>query len=108
LAIAPAAAPAWVTLFALGKGASFSLAVSLIALRSPRASRSEELSGMAQAIGYCIAAAGRFAVGVLHTAAHSWTVPLVFRIALCPSLGLAGAGAGRAAPVACRPLSTAA
>jgi CP family cyanate transporter-like MFS transporter len=96
LAAVPAGAPGWVALFALGQGASFSLAVTLIGLRSPDARRSADLSGMAQAIGYAIAAAGPFAVGLLHGAAGNWTVPLLFLTALCLPMAVIGAGAGRA------------
>jgi CP family cyanate transporter-like MFS transporter len=92
----PAAAPAWIALFALGQGASFSLAVTLIGLRSPDARRSADLSGMTQAIGYATAAAGPLAVGLLHGAAGSWTVPLLFLILLCLPMAAVGAGAGRA------------
>jgi CP family cyanate transporter-like MFS transporter len=95
LAALPSAAPAWVALFALGQGASFSLALTLIALRSPDARRSTELSGMAQAIGYAVAALGPFAVGALHTATSSWTAPLLFLLVLCAPMAAAGAGAGR-------------
>jgi MFS transporter, CP family, cyanate transporter len=96
LVAVPGAAPGWVALFALGQGASFSLAVSLIALRSPNASRSADLSGMAQAIGYTIAAAGPLAVGMLHGAVGGWTLPLVFILVLCLPMALTGLGAGRA------------
>ena len=96
LAAVPGGAPGWVGLFALGQGASFSLAVSLIALRSSGELQSADLSGMAQSIGYVIAAAGPFTVGVLHAAAQDWTVPTIFLIALCLPMAVAGAGAGRA------------
>jgi CP family cyanate transporter-like MFS transporter len=96
LATAPAVAPAWVGLFALGQGASFSLAVTLIGLRSRDARQSADLSGMAQAIGYAIAAAGAFAVGILHAAAGNWTIPLLFLTALCLPMAMIGARAGRA------------
>jgi CP family cyanate transporter-like MFS transporter len=96
LAATPAAAPAWVGLFAFGQGASFSLAVTLIGLRSPDAHHSAHLSGMAQAIGYATAAAGPLAVGILHAAAGNWATPLLFLATLCLPMALIGAGAGRA------------
>jgi CP family cyanate transporter-like MFS transporter len=102
LVAAPAAAPGWIALFALGQGASFSLAVSLIALRSSDELESADLSGMAQSIGYVIAAAGPLTFGVLHTTVQNWTVPLMFLIVLCLPMAVVGAGAGRARHVSPR------
>jgi CP family cyanate transporter-like MFS transporter len=103
LATMPTAAPVWVGMFALGQGASFSLAVTLIGLRSPSAPRSADLSGMVQAIGYATAAAGPFVVGMLHSASGSWIPSLVFLIMLCLPMAATGAGAGRAKLVADQP-----
>ena len=63
---------------------------------------------MTQAIGYSTAAAGPFAVGMLHSAAGGWALPLLFLIALCLPMAMLGLRAGRplrvradhAAPVA--------
>jgi CP family cyanate transporter-like MFS transporter len=96
LAALPSADPAWVVLYALGQGAAFSLALTLIVLRSPDARRGAELSGMVQAIGYCLAATGPFAVGALHDARGGWTAPLLLLLALCLPMATAGVGAGRA------------
>lgn len=103
LMAAPGAAPGWIALFALGQGASFSLAVSLIALRSPDARGSADLSGMTQAIGYAMAAAGPFAVGLLHGAAGGWTLPLLFMIVLCLPMAAIGLAAGRPLRVGASP-----
>lgn len=105
LAAFPGAAPAWVALFALGQGASFSLALTLIVLRSPDARGAAELSAMAQAIGYSIAAAGPFAVGALHAGLGGWTPPLLLLVALCAPMAAAGAGAGRSRVLPARPRS---
>jgi MFS transporter, CP family, cyanate transporter len=95
LAALPDVDPVWVVLFALGQGAAFSLALTLIVLRAPDARRGAELSGMVQAIGYCLAAAGPLLVGALHDAAGGWTAPLLFLLALCAPMAAAGMGAGR-------------
>jgi CP family cyanate transporter-like MFS transporter len=95
LAPCPQAAPAWVVLFALAQGAAFSLAVTLILLRSPDARSATALSGMAQSVGYCIAAAGPLAVGLLHGATHEWRAPLALMAALCAPMAVSGMGAGR-------------
>ncbi|MDP5063715.1 MAG: hypothetical protein NWQ24_03485, partial [Haliea sp.] len=46
-------------------GGSFSLALALLVLRSASPAVAGELSGMSQGIGYCLAALGPLAVGVL-------------------------------------------
>lgn len=49
----------------IGQGGSFSLALALLVLRSASPAVAGELSGMSQGIGYCLAALGPLAVGVL-------------------------------------------
>ena len=48
----------WVVLLGLGQGASFSLALTFFALRSPDPGHAAALSGMAQSVGYLLAAGG--------------------------------------------------
>ncbi len=52
-------------LLGLGQGGSFSLALTLLVLRSATPAVAGQLSGMAQGVGYCIAALGPLSVGVL-------------------------------------------
>ncbi|WP_206613411.1 MFS transporter [Parahaliea mediterranea] len=52
-------------LLGLGQGGTFSLALTLLVLRSATPDIAGQLSGMAQGLGYCIAALGPFAVGLL-------------------------------------------
>ncbi|QIB67538.1 MFS transporter [Kineobactrum salinum] len=49
----------------LGQGGSFSLALTLLVLRSANPVIAGQLSGMTQGIGYCVAALGPLAVGLL-------------------------------------------
>jgi MFS transporter, CP family, cyanate transporter len=95
LLLAPAAAWGWVALFALGQGATFSLALTLFVLRSADSRSAGELSGMAQAIGYCVAASGAFVVGALEDWSGGWDLPLAVLLALTLALLVAGLGAGR-------------
>jgi len=95
LLLAPEAAVVWVALLATAQGGAFGLALTLIVLRSPDPRRAAELSGMAQAIGYGLAAAGPLTVGVLRDATGTWTAPLVLLLALTVPLLAAGLGAGR-------------
>jgi cyanate transporter len=96
---APGAAALWVFLFAIGQGAAFSLALTVIILRAPDSKRAAELSGMAQAIGYALAAIGPVAIGALHDWSGGWDVPLAVLLALTAPLALAGVAAGRARTV---------
>ena len=95
LLLAPASAWVWVSLLALGQGATFSLALTLFVLRAADSRRAGELSGMAQAIGYSVAAAGTFAVGALEDWSGGWDLPLAVLLGLTFALLVAGLGAGR-------------
>jgi MFS transporter, CP family, cyanate transporter len=99
LLAAPGAAAVWVTLFALGQGGAFSLALTLIVLRAPDSTRAAELSGMAQAIGYSLAAFGPLAAGALHDWSGGWDTPLVALLLTTVPLLAAGVAAGRARTV---------
>jgi MFS transporter, CP family, cyanate transporter len=99
LLAAPGAAALWVFLLAIGQGAAFSLALTMIILRAPDSKRAAELSGMAQAIGYVLAAIGPVAIGALHDWSGGWDVPLAVLLALTVPLAAAGVAAGRARTV---------
>jgi CP family cyanate transporter-like MFS transporter len=100
LLLAESAAPAlWVVLLGLGQGASFSLALAFFPLRSPDPGHAAALSGMAQSVGYLLAASGPFLFGVLRDATGAWNVPLVLLLAITVCLLFAGLGASRDAHV---------
>ena len=71
-----------VIVLGIGTGSAFPLAYTLLSLRSPSPAVAAGLSGMAQTGGYLLAAAGPFAVGVLHDATGGWSVPLVLLLVL--------------------------
>ncbi|MEB3961317.1 MFS transporter [Streptomyces kunmingensis] len=97
LIVAPVGgAYAWMLMQGFGSGLLISTALAVIVLRSPDAARAAEMSGMAQGVGYLLAAAGPFLLGALHDATGGWTVPLTLLAALCVPMGIAGVGAGRA------------
>src|SRR5829696_5847112 len=89
----------WVVLLGLGQGASFSLALTFFALRAPDPGHAAALSGMAQSVGYLLAAGGPFLFGVLRDATGSWEVPLALLLAVTVCLLIAGIGASRDAHV---------
>ncbi len=89
----------WCLLVGLSQGALISLALTLFALRAPDARHAAELSGMAQSVGYLLAAAGPTLFGLLHDLTGAWTVPLAGLAATSVALLAAGLGAGRDAYV---------
>ena len=61
------AAPSlWAILLGLGFGTGFTLVLALFVLRAHDAPHAAALSGMAQSVGYTVAAIGPIAVGALH------------------------------------------
>jgi CP family cyanate transporter-like MFS transporter len=82
-------------LLGLGQGASFSLALTFFALRAPDPGHAAALSGMAQSVGYLLAAGGPFLFGVLRDATGSWKVPLALLLTVTVCLLIAGLGAAR-------------
>jgi len=89
----------WVVLLGLGQGACFSLALTFFALRAPDSEHAAALSGMAQSVGYLLAAVGPFLFGVLRDATHAWSVPLALLFAVAVCLLITGLGAARDAHV---------
>ena len=85
----------WVVVAGLASGLSFSLALTLIVLRAADASGAARLSGMAQAVGYMLAAAGPFLLGWLLEVSGGPRLPLTVLLGIVPLLALAGLGAGR-------------
>ena len=89
----------WAILLGLGQGGTFSLALTLIVLRSRDSHVAANLSGMAQGIGYTLASLGPLAVGVLHDWTGGWgATGWVFGVIGVGAM-VAGLGAGRAAYV---------
>jgi len=79
---APQAGALWACVAGLAGGAGIVLALSLFGLRTEHHSQAASLSGMAQCIGYLLAAAGPVAVGALHDATGSWAPALVSLIVI--------------------------
>lgn len=90
----------WMVLLGLGAGACISLALVFLILRAPDAHISAELSGMAQSIGYLLAAVGPILFGLLYDWTHSWTIPLLLLIVIALVMLVVGLGAGRDAVIA--------
>ncbi|MCG9542416.1 MFS transporter [Vibrio sp. Isolate33] len=67
----------WVGLFGLANCSTFIIALSFVGLRTSNSSQAASLSGMAQGIGYALAATGPTLVGKLHSQTGSWSVPIL-------------------------------
>ena len=90
----------WVVSLGLGQGGLFSIALTLIVLRSPDAHVAAHLSGMAQSVGYALAALGPLAVGYLKEWTGGWNAAGPLFAAIAAAAFLAAMGAGRNLQVA--------
>lgn len=77
------------------QGASIALSLALLSLRARDAKQAANLSGMAQSIGYLLAAIGPFTVGVIFDLFSSWTPSLILFIFIATAMFIAGLGAGK-------------
>jgi CP family cyanate transporter-like MFS transporter len=85
----------WIICIGIAVGSSISLALAFFGLRTHDASQAAELSGMAQSIGYLLAAIGPILFGFLHDLTHAWSIPLMIMVIACLLLLLVGLSAGR-------------
>lgn len=84
-----------VALMGVGGGACISLAFTFIGLRSSNGAQAAELSGMAQSVGYLLAAAGPIIIGYLFDYTQTWASSIVVWLIITLLLLYAGLGAGR-------------
>ena len=72
----------WNACLGIGIGGSIVVALALFSLRTRHHGQAAALSGMAQSVGYLLAAAGPILIGALHDAVDSWTAPLIVLLLL--------------------------
>lgn len=82
LVVAPGLLVVWLIVAGLSGGGSLVLALALVGERASNAATAGRLSGMAQCVGYLLAAAGPWGAGLLFAATGSWTYPLLAVIAV--------------------------
>ncbi len=85
----------WVMLVGISGGANFSLSLMFFTLRTKTAHEAAALSGMAQSLGYLLAAIGPMLIGFLHDATDGWKVPLMVLSAVVVVLFFFGFGAAK-------------
>src|SRR5699024_3770615 len=90
-----ALAPFTVLLLGIASGSGFSLSMMFFSLRTRTGIEAAKLSGMAQSLGYLLAALGPVFVGLLYDFGNSWTLPLIFLIFISILILLAGLIAGQ-------------
>ncbi|WP_427181288.1 CynX/NimT family MFS transporter [Paenibacillus sp. TC-CSREp1] len=83
----------WIIMLGIGGGFAFSLSMMFFGLRTENAHQAAELSGMAQSIGYLLAAMGPALIGYLHDATNSWNLPLFILLGASVLLFIVGIGA---------------
>lgn len=99
-AVMPEQAALWTVLFGFGSGATMILGLTFIGLRASSAHQAAALSGMAQSVGYLLAACGPPMMGKIHDLNNSWQIPLVGVALLALIMAVFGVCAGREKEIA--------
>ena len=84
-----------ITLIGIASSANFALSLSFLAIRAKGAKDAAELSGMAQSIGYLLAAIGPIIIGYVYDITQAWTIPLIILIGITFVIIYVGMGAGQ-------------
>ncbi|MGV8935497.1 MAG: CynX/NimT family MFS transporter [Allorhizobium sp.] len=92
----------WAILQGIGQGGLISLAMTAIVLRSRDSHVAAHLSGMAQFVGYLLAAIGPLIVGLIRSFTGSFAWSALLFVALGIGVAINGWGAGRALQVNAR------
>jgi CP family cyanate transporter-like MFS transporter len=89
--LAPVALPLWVLLAGTSSGSALVYALTRISLAAHTSAHATRLSGMAQAVGYLVAAGGPIAAGWLRDTTGSWTPALLLVAAVAAVQGTVAA-----------------
>jgi CP family cyanate transporter-like MFS transporter len=82
LLVAPSAGLVWVALIGVGQGGMLGLALILPVLRARTAQSVASLTAMALCVGYVVAAAGPWILGLVHDVSGNWSAGLVALLAI--------------------------
>lgn len=89
----------WVAIIGFVLGGSFGLALLFLVLRSSDSETTTQLSGMAQSVGYLIAAFGPVLIGSLFDYTESWNYPIISLILVAVVKLFMGLEAGKVGTV---------
>ncbi|WP_058305831.1 CynX/NimT family MFS transporter [Gracilibacillus massiliensis] len=84
-----------ITLIGIMLGASISLALALLGLRTANARQAAELSGMAQSFGYLLASIGPILIGLTFDISNNWNSSILTILLITIVMTLFGLGASR-------------
>lgn len=93
---APGWSTVWAALFGAGSGSAIILSLMFMSLRVASVQQAAGLSGMAQGIGYLLAACGPTLAGKAHDVAGNWHTVMIGGVVLAMVMAVFGALAGRA------------
>jgi len=91
----PDQAVLWTIVYGFGSGATMILGLTFIGLRASSAHQAAALSGMAQSVGYLLAACGPPLMGKIHDTAGDWRIPLMACALAGVVMAVCGVLAGR-------------
>ncbi|MCD8829422.1 MFS transporter [Staphylococcus gallinarum] len=80
----------YLILIGVGAGTTYSLAMMFFVLRTQDIEQSYQLSGMAQSIGYLLAAVGPVCLGMISDITGSWSVPLIVLMGVAVLIAIFG------------------
>lgn len=91
----PAAMPAWALIVGFASGGNLLAGLTLISMRARTSAEAGRLSGMAQGVGYLLAAVGPLLAGTLFEVTGSWSPVLWIIAAAVVVMAVVGLFAGR-------------
>ena len=91
----PAAMPAWSLIVGFASGGNLLVGLTLISMRARTSGEASRLSGMAQGVGYLLAAIGPLLAGSLFEVTESWSPVLWIIVAAVVVMAAVGMLAGR-------------
>ncbi|KAB7787961.1 CynX/NimT family MFS transporter [Bifidobacterium cebidarum] len=95
LAFAPQLDLLWIVIASIGSGCSLVVALSLIGLKTSTTEETTQLSGMAQCVGYLLAAVGPTLAGTLYDITSGWRTVLIMLAILAVAQTAIGVIVGR-------------
>ncbi|WP_152234020.1 MFS transporter [Bifidobacterium leontopitheci] len=95
LAFAPRLDLLWIIVTSIGSGCSLVVALSLIGLKTSTTEEPTQLSGMAQCVGYLLAAVGPMLAGTIYDITSGWRTVLIMLAVLAVAQTAIGIIIGR-------------